>query len=724
MNRSSRLRKAPKIRSGRSKAQPVRDIKLWRVRVVRVGVSLICFVIILRLVQIQVFEHQKYKKLADIQYNFKYIKKAQRGLLLDRNGNELALNKPRYELGLDKKMAGDLKKVTRKLAGLLKRSEREISNIMRKDDRFVYIERRLYEEQAALIKMSNIPGVKIIEASERMYPLKDKLAQVIGFVDIDGRGLSGIEKEYDRYLKGEDGKSIFQRDAMGRTIVPVDHAENKNGDDVVLTIDHIIQTIAEEELSDVVSQYNAKGGCVVILEPFSGEILAMASSPGFDANRATAYKPENWRIRPITDIFEPGSTFKVITMTAALADSIKKLNDIVFCENGQYRLYGETIKDPEKFAWLSVENALKHSSNIGMAKIAMDVGKDRIFRTARDFGFGNETGIGLPGEVPGILKKPRDWSRFSIAAIAYGHEVAVTALQMAMAYGAIANGGLLMKPGIVRGIKAKDGKIISQFEPQSIRRVMNPEIAQKLTRVLEGVVKSGTGQMAGIADLRIAGKTGTAQKPLTDQSGYSDSKFVASFVGFYPAERAKYLIYVMIDAPYPVHSGGNVAAPTFRKILERILKVYDKSKLEPRRFFAQAKRDLENNLVPDLKGRRIDAAEKILTDLEIKYELRGQGSIVQNQQLQEDARKNRQPVVVLTLQNFPDSEDYRVVPDLIGLPMRRALAELTIRGLQVKTMGSGIVRRQDPEAGSKIRVGARCVLELTPNSRLSHLVQR
>ncbi|MFQ5752404.1 MAG: penicillin-binding transpeptidase domain-containing protein, partial [bacterium] len=532
---------------------------------------------------------------------------------------------------------------------------------------------------------------------------------------------SGIELAYDDYLSGKDGQSILQRDAKGKIIMPINSTtqQQKSGHNVILTIDNVLQTIAEEELKQAVQQFNARGGNVIISNPNTGEILTMASAPGFDANHATRYQPETWRIRAITDIFEPGSTFKIVTMMSALAGKYKKLNDIIYCENGRFEMFGEQINDAEKHGWLSVKNVFVHSSNIGTAKIAQEIGKENLFVASRKFGFGNKTGIELPGEVTGILKKPSEWSGFTLAAVSYGHEVAVTPLQVAMAYGAIANGGTLMKATIVKEITDQENRFIYKFQPQRIRKVMEPETARELAAIMVDVVEKGTGQSAKIPNIKIAGKTGTAQKPLLNGKGYSTTKFVASFAGFYPAEGPKLLIYVTIDEPYPIHSGGNVAAPAFRNILKRILKLYN---LPTDPYLTEAP-DESPNLLPELIGRSKETALHVLKDLNIEPQIYGQGEFVQKLRLTTTMDKEENRQIMLTLADYPQESEYTTIPDLKGMSLRKAVSELTRKGLKVKIFGSGRVVSQEPEAGSKSKVGATCVIECEPATKLTTIAK-
>jgi len=690
---------------------------------VRVILFLLCAIVAARLVHIQLLSHKKYVALAEEQYLREYVKKALRGRIYDRKMVTVALNKPSYDLGLDIRNVEDADRTARKIAAISDLSYTEVYTRIKSRKNFVYLRRNITEQQAAIFRGSAIAGIRVLERSERNYPMKEKLAQVLGFVNVDGHGLSGIELKLNDILKGRDGWSIQQKDAKGNSILPVQAATQttENGQDVILTIDNIIQAIADEELEQAVKHFNAKSGSVVITNPRTGEILAMASVPGFDPNATTRADSASWRNRCITDIFEPGSTFKFVTLLAALQDSIKTANDIIYCENGRYKLFGETIRDSEKHGWLSVRNILKYSSNIGIAKIALEVGKERLFRTARSFGFGLKTGIELPGEVSGILRKPKAWSAFSVAAIAYGHEVAVTPLQMAMAYGAIANGGKLMKPAIVKQIVDATGKPVYHFEPTVIREVMRPQLAQAITNILEEVVESGTGVKARIANHRIAGKTGTAQKLQISGRGYSNSRYMASFAGYYPADDAKYLIFINIDEPFPTHSGGSVAAPTFRKMLTRILDVYGEVEAQPAPLTTQLRELPKPSRIPELRGRNVETAIKLLNEQGVSFKIIGDGAIVLRQALR--TQGEGADLLVVETTNPPVGHSMQIMPDLVGLSVRQAISECALRGLKVKIFGSGDVIRQKPASGSKIKSGAQCMLECRPSRRL-HILGR
>ncbi|MFQ5640314.1 MAG: penicillin-binding transpeptidase domain-containing protein [bacterium] len=690
--------------------------RVWRYVFVRILLSFVFFIIFVRLVQIQIVDRKKYVKQALEQYTRELVVKANRGHIYDRKLTPLALNKPCFDLGIDKKYVKDMRKTSRNLARVLEQSELTIQKKIRNSRNFVLLARKLDKDDAAVIKLMDMPGVRVIPTTERVYPLNEKLAHVLGFVDVDGHGISGIELRFDNYLSGKDGKSVLQKDAFGNVLMQVSSSlgNRESGHDVILTIDHVYQTIAEEELKKTVTQYSAQGGCVIITEPHSGKILAMASQPGFDANRATEYPPEIWRIRPVTDIFEPGSTYKIVTMAAAVSLGIDKIKTEVNCENGTYRIFGEEINDSKKYGVLSFDNIFVKSSNIGTAKIATEIGKNELFKMSRSFGFGNPTGIDLPGEVSGILKRPTEWSRFSLAAISYGHEVAVTQLQIAMAYGAIANGGQLMRPIIVEEVRSQDKQTLFKSVPQVIRRLMTSKTSEKLTGILQNVVAKGTGKQAKIANVSIAGKTGTAQKLLSNKSGYSNTAFVASFAGFYPSEHPDILIYVTVDEPNPAHSGGQVAAPTFRNILERIMEIRNPAGAAQTRTIVQAQDSAQNSLIPDCTLRRQEIAAGILKEYGIVPKILGSGSFIKDQKLLTSDDEEKELEIVLTLTDYPKETEYVTVPSLADDSLRKALNKLSAQGLRAKVTGSGRVVKQDPKAGSKIRVGARCYLICEP----------
>jgi len=392
---------------------------------------------------------------------------------------------------------------------------------------------------------------------------------VIGFADIDNKGLEGLELRYDHYLKGEYGYSHIIKDARQRELlIEKSFIPPKDGFDLVLTIDETIQYITERALEESFIKHNAKGAIVIVMDPKTGEILALANRPTFDLGNFNKSKPESWRNRAVADMYEPGSVFKIVTASAALDEDKINEEDKFFCENGEYRVGGHILHDHRPHGTLTFREVIEQSSNIGTTKAAQKLGAKTIYKYAKQFQFGKITGINLPGEVPGVLRNTSFWSKTSIAAIPIGHEVAVTALQLVCAVSAIANDGVYMQPFVVKYIRDQQGELIKEFKQEEIARVISPSTARRVKAILAGVVDHGTGQRAKMADIIAAGKTGTAQKVIDGE--YSHNKFYASFIGFAPVEDPQIAMVVVFDEPHPSHYGGTVAAPVFKKITEDI----------------------------------------------------------------------------------------------------------------------------------------------------------
>jgi cell division protein FtsI (penicillin-binding protein 3) len=343
------------------------------------------------------------------------------------------------------------------------------------------------------------------------------------------------------------------------------------GHALTLTIDEVIQYIAEKELEETVNHTRAKGGTVIVLEPQTGAVLALAVSPRFDPNAVAALTPDRWRNRALTDTYEPGSTMKVVVAAAALEEKVMMPSTMLFAENGRMAVANTTIHDHEKMGWITFAQMIQKSSNIGAAKTGMALGESRLHRYLQAFGFGQRTEVDLPGEVNGLLKSPKDWGKRSLASISMGQEIGVTPMQMVTAVAAIANNGVLMKPYVVSEVRDQKGMLIKDVQPQVRRRVVSPETAKTLTTVLEGVVTNGTGTKAAMPGFRVAGKTGTAQKVDPRTGTYSNSQFIVSFVGFVPADAPRLAMIVVVDEPQGEAWGGTIAAPIFKRVGEQVL---------------------------------------------------------------------------------------------------------------------------------------------------------
>lgn len=726
LSRSPRNKPAARSRPGLSAPGASQGQSYWRIHFSKYALSLAFVAILIKLVHVQVIRHHDYAKLADEQYTLAHTDKAARGLILDRNEVTLAFNRQRYDVSVYKQSVKNPLNTLNTLAAILEVDVRQLRARYDRNSSYVVLARELKDAQVKAIETRRMDGVAITRSTDRTYPFKRSLAQTLGFANIDGSGISGIELQYDRILRGTDGWTLLQKDARGKSIMPIMSRTKKSqcGGNVILTVDNVLQSIAEEELRRVVIKHNAKGGTVIVTNPGTGEILAIASAPGFDPNRTRRdVDREAWRIRGITDIFEPGSTFKITTMLAALTSTNIKRSDLEYCENGSYRVFGETINDSEGHAYLTFDDVFVYSSNIGTAKIAAKIGDQQLYRAARDLGFGTSTGIELPGEVSGILKKPSDWTRFSPLAISYGHEVAVTALQMAMAYGAVANGGTLMKPAIVQEILDGRDRPTFKFKPQIVRQVMKPKVAAQMAEILTRVVEKGTGQQARIEGVRIAGKTGTAQKLRPDRKGYSKTKYVASFACFYPAEQAKFLIYMCVDEPGPNYYGGTVVAPAVKRILERVISIPDKQ-IPDRHRRVPDSQVASDAVVPELVGHDRVTAERVLQELGIDYRVAGEGNVVQSQHIPTPASPGMRKQVLLVVGATGGDNAHLLMPKVTGLSLRKAIAKLSGVGLTVRVTGNGRVVDQQPSAGSEMRVGAACHLECRPTIPASIFVNQ
>ncbi len=437
---------------------------------------------------------------------------------------------------------------------------------------FAWLARKITPLQAEAIKKLKLKGIGFIRESKRCYPNGYLASHIIGFAGLDNVGLEGIELSCDKYLKGEPGWAMMLRDARQKKIDIAEKAVSpRNGYDVVLTIDEVIQYIAERELTKVFTAFHAQSASIVVMDPHTGAILALANCPTFDLNEYKNASKEMKRNRAVCDLFEPGSVFKIVTASAAIEENKVSEEDKFFCENGSYKIATHILHDHRPHGWLTFREVIGQSSNIGTSKVAQVLGKEAVYKYIKLFGFGKDSGVDLPGETPGMIKEPRLWSKISIAIVPMGQEVAVTTLQLANAISVIANGGQLMKPYVVKEIRDQYGEPIKEFSPVMINKVISLETAKRINKILVGVIDEGTGKLAKIDGISAAGKTGTAQK-LEPNGTYSHDKFIASFIGFAPAEDPVVAIAVVVDQPHPYYFGGVVAAPVFKKVAEDVLK--------------------------------------------------------------------------------------------------------------------------------------------------------
>ena len=527
-----------------------------------------------RLLYIQFFNSSFLADIARKQHNFFVELEPLRGVIYDGNLRPQTLNLPADSLYASPSSIkdSDREQIVIKLSGILNVSQDYLRDKLSRKKSFVWLARKINPQAAAEIKKLNIKGLGFLRESKRSYPNAYLASQIIGFAGVDNTGLEGIELYLDKYLKGTPGWAIFLRDARQKKLdIWEKMVLPKDGDDIVLTIDQVIQYIAERELDKAFKTYHAKGASIIVMDPHTGKILALASRPTYDLNEHGNVSKDQTRDRAICDLFEPGSVFKIVTASAALEEKKVSEGDRFFCENGSYRVANHILHDHVPHGWLTFREVIEESSNIGTTKVAQILGPNIVYKYIRLFGFGSKLGIDLPGEISGMTKEPRFWSKTSIGAIPIGQEVGVTALQLASAMSVIANGGQLMKPYVIDEIRDKQGKVIKRTSPVLIRKVISLDTSARMIKMLTGAVEEGTGKMAKVPGFTSAGKTGTAQK-LEANGTYSHNKFVASFVGFAPAEDPLVTIVVSVDEPHPYYFGGVVAAPVFSNVASDVIR--------------------------------------------------------------------------------------------------------------------------------------------------------
>jgi cell division protein FtsI (penicillin-binding protein 3) len=630
----------------------------YHVRTIQI-ILLILFVgIILRLIQVQIIDSEKYKEEAREQQQSKKILEAQRGIFFDRFGNFLATSIKQASFAVDPSRAKDsAQSIAKTFSRLFGKSKNYYLNIINtRKSKFEWLVQFVDMKYWNIIQEKNYKAIISISVPKRLYYHEFIAGQLIGTTNFNDSGLAGLEKYFDEDLRGKDGYAVLQRTGLNQLILAVDYprVEPENGRNIYLTIDKVVQQIAEKELKIGAERTKARGGIAIVLQPKTGEVLAIAQYPQIDPDKYGNFDQEDQKLRAVTDIFEPGSVFKIVTAAAALENHLVSPKQSFNAENGRYlapvsRTQTRLITDHEKSQAYTFEDAMAHSSNIVMAKISNIIGSGNFYRMARDFGFGNKTNIEFPGEDMGKLKKPKDWSGATLNSLAFGYEISATPIQIACAYAAIANKGKLMKPTLLKKITDAQGNIIRESKEQCIRTVISPSTVKTLTAMLERVVEIGTGKNAQINGIRVAGKTGTAKKNINGH--YQTDKYIASFAGFFPAEDPQIVCLVMIDEPAGSEIYGSaVSAPIFQAIAEQIINTTDY--IHPTNTLL-----ITGNQKPNVFPSALEA------------------------------------------ENIANG----VVPNVCGLSLRRAVEILKEHKLEPIVSGSGIVINQIPDAGSPMK---------------------
>lgn len=649
----------------------------------------------LNLFRLQVIHHDMFKKVAENQYTKKIELPPRRGSIYDRNGFILATNVLHYDLAADPKMVQNKHQLAQKCASILGKSYQHYMKLLNTKSNFVYLDRRLREDEISDILALNDAGLIKAKNFRRVYPYKHYAAHLLGFTDTDDHGISGLELKYNDILQGESGEAFLQYDAPRRISYNPDQPIRwpEDGTNIVLTIDKNIQTIVEQELEKGIRQARAKGGMTVVMDPFSGEILAMANYPSFDPNKQHLFPNDQKRNRVVADVFEPGSTLKIFSAAALLQENKKSPQDIVYCEQGSYVLAESRFSDTKKYGWLPLNRVIANSSNIGMIKLINDLPASILHKYLVHFGFGSLSGIDLVGEVSGFVKNPANWSGISKYSMAIGYEIGVTAIQLSAAYAAVINGGNLYKPFVIRHFEDADGRSYNFNKPQWIREVISRPVSEALKEMMLLAVEEGTAKKARIPGLKVGGKTGTARKLDEKTKNYSMTRYLASFVGFAPFEHPKFLITVIIDEPTTNQYGGEVAAPVFHDIMYRIIHLKNDERDLDKENNRQYPQLVQINELPDLIGFQADNAMALLETKNIKYKLTGSGPHIVNIGMDKKG---------VRLELGYNEIEMEKMPRLIGLGLREAITRIDLSKLNVQIEGQGVIVRQSIAPGTVI----------------------
>jgi cell division protein FtsI (penicillin-binding protein 3) len=653
-----------------------------------------------RVAYLQLFRHGDYLAKATRQQRRTIEITPKRGAIYDRNVRPLAMSVPVQSAFAVPSEVKDTDLAARLLSGALGMPADEIRARLESGATFVWLKRKLVPAKSEAVQSLNLKGIYLQEENQRYYPKRELAAHVLGFVDVDEKGLGGIEYEYDELIRSKAEKIVVLADARQRWFdggeVPRDR-----GTSVVLTIDEKIQYVAERELAAAIAKFHAPAGSVIVQDPNSGAILAMANWPKFNPNAAVDVATETRMNRAISAIYEPGSTFKLVTLAAAFDQGLIRADEVFDCQNGSITVAGHLIHDHKKYGMLTVADILANSSDVGAIKIAIRLGPPRFYDYIRAFGFGTPTGVDLPGESRGLLYRLDHWGSFSIASVSMGQEVGVTPLQMITAVSAVANGGYLYKPHVVQEMKRGEQELPMPTASMAMepKRIIRPETAATLRRLMEGVIIHGTGKNARLDGWTAAGKTGTAQKIDPATRRYSKRDVIASFTGFAPINNPAVTILVSIDSPagYP-HDGATVSAPVFKRIAEQILPSLDVPRDVP--------------LSPQLMqtAYRKKAAEDDASSLD---DLTPVDFTAQPEAEEEppsaNARKEqvKLPEVMMSADEGGDIE----VPDFSAKTMREVSEKCMRLGLNPVLVGSRLAIQQVPTAGVKVKRGTKVTVE-------------
>src|SRR6266446_1016128 len=666
-----------------------------------------------RLGYLQLYRHSEYLARAQRQQQRTIEITPERGAIYDRNMRPLAMSIPVDSAFAVPAELADEHLAARLLSSVLNIPPEALEARFESSRSFVWVMRKLPPEKAEAIAALNLKGIYFQKENQRFYPKRDLAAHVLGFVDVDEKGLGGIEYELDSQIRGKSEKIIVMADARQRWF-DGGEAQRERGANVILTLDEKVQYIAERELAAAMAKTHALAGTVIVMNPNNGEILGLANWPKFNPNVANEVPAEARMNRAVTALYEPGSTFKLITLAAAFDQGITRPGEVFDCENGAVYVAGHRIRDHKPFGMLNVADILARSSDVGAIKIALRLGAPKFYDYIRAFGFGQLTGVDLPGESKGILRRLENWSAISIGSISMGQEVGVTPIQLISAVSAIANGGMLYKPHVVAELRRENQLAPPEGlpAPAEPKKAIRPETAATLRRLMEGVVLEGTGKLAHLDGWTAAGKTGSAQKIDPATGRYSRTQLIASFTGFAPIINPAVTILVSLDSPVGQHEGGQVAAPVFKRIAEQVLPYLDVPRDVP----------IGPRLVQAAYKNRETSDSATLEDF-TPADFSGQPDQppAESPATKSKAGISQMPHVTVAVEEGGDIE----VPDFSGKTMRE-VTEICLRlGLDPIVIGSSLATNQAPAPGAKVKRGAKVTVQFgTPAPKIAKPLQR
>jgi cell division protein FtsI (penicillin-binding protein 3) len=625
-----------------------------------------------RLYFLHVVHSADYRQRAEHQQQRRIEVSPRRGVIYDRNGNELAVSIKVDSVFAVPDQIDDPAATAKSLSRIIGVPARDLLEKFDSQRSFVWVKRKLNPNEAAAVRKADIPGIYFQKEDRRFYPKGELAAHVLGYVDIDEKGLGGLEYRYNNDVRGDGGRVLIMTDARGRSFDSVEQPVTP-GADLVTTIDQTVQYIVDKEVAATAEKTHAKGVSIIVMDPRSGEVLAMGNYPTFNPNQYAKYAPQSWINQAVSHTYEPGSTFKIVTAASAFEEGLAEPSEVIDCQMGSIMVFGRKIHDWKPFGLLTVKQIMQNSSDVGAIKIALRLGDERFADHIERLGFGKPANVDLPAEERGTARPASRWTKSSIGSIAMGQEVTVTPLQIVRMVSAVANGGILYQPYVVKKVQHPQNGILSQTAPHG-ERVISSETAAKLQDMLESVVTDGTAKAGKLEGYTAAGKTGTAQK--VEGGRYSQTKVVASFAGFAPATNPVISMIVMVDEPVGAHHGGDVAAPVFKRVAEQVLRYM--------------------SVPPDvpLYAPQYKVGQQKPSRPERPVQVR-------------DSRVKLMPAALTIAEFGPPQIGDVTVPDFQGKSLRQVAEETLKAGLRLQSVGSGAAVEQMPPAGANVRAGAR-----------------